>query len=201
MINKNLGALVLAGGQGRRMGYRNKGLIPFAQVDLIDPVLQVLQQQCAYVAISANQDIEQYQKKQLDVWPDTSPWLGLGPLAGVCSCEPYFPKHIEYIQVVPCDSPFISPHVIQALCLPLQSTDTLATYAITSTQIYPVIFQFKRVAITHLKQYLTESNQHSIRQWLYSVNALAVHFSDDFEFINMNDMATLERYLPQGDVL
>lgn len=198
MINSRLGTLILAGGLGQRMGSKNKGLIPFGQTDLIDPVLQAAQQCCAYVAISANQDIEMYRQKQVDVWNDVAPWSGCGPLAGVCSSEQYFPESIEYIQVVPCDSPFISTQVIQALSKHLQNTANTAVYVQTATQIYPVIFQFKRSEISRLKQYLMASNKHSIRKWLDEVNAKPVEFEDDSLFVNMNDMSTLTRYLPKG---
>lgn len=199
-ITHQLGAVVLAGGLGQRMGYQNKGLVAFGQLDLIDPVLQLLKQQCAEVVISANQDLEQYQKKQVDVWADGPAWQGLGPLAGVCSCEPYFSEQIKYIQVVPCDSPFINQDVIQQLTQQLQYSEALAVYARTETQIYPVIFQFKRSAITQLKQYLLTSEKRSIRKWLQQVNAVGVNFADDAVFINMNDMKTLQQYLPKGHV-
>ena len=194
----NLGALILAGGLGQRMGCQNKGLVAFGQLNLIDPVLNVLKQHCDYVAISANQDVAQYQAKHVEVWADVAPWLGFGPLAGVCSCEAHFPEHVEYIQVVPCDSPFIDQQVIEKLSQQLQQSDTLAVYAQTATQIYPVIFQFKRTAIMHLKEYLHTSNKRSIRQWLQEVGAEAVNFPDDAVFINMNDLQTLNQHLPKG---
>jgi molybdenum cofactor guanylyltransferase len=194
-----LGALILAGGLGSRMGYQNKGLIKFGNYHLIDPILNVLEQHCAYVAISANQDIEQYRHKNVEVWSDQLPWKGLGPLAGVRSSVPYFPEHIQYIQVVPCDSPFINAHVIQKLSEKLQSNDALAVYAQTSSQIYPVIFQFKRAALNQLSEYLRASHKHSIRRWLNEIGAIAVNFEDDAFFINMNDMQTLNQYLPMRE--
>lgn len=200
IINKRLGALVLAGGLGQRMGFKNKGLISFGQHNLIDPVLKAVQQCCAYVAISANQDIEMYQQKNVDVWQDVEPWSGCGPLAGVCSSEEHFPKSIEYIQVVPCDSPFINEQVIQALSHHLQNTAHSAVYAKTETQIYPVIFQFRRSEISRLRTYLMQSNKHSIRKWLQDVGAESVDFENDSLFINMNDMDTLERHLPKGAI-
>ncbi len=194
-----LGALILAGGLGSRMGYQNKGLITFGKSHLIDPILSLLKQHCAYVAISANQDLEQYRDKNVDVWSDRLPWKGLGPLAGVNSSVPYFPQNIQYIQVVPCDSPFINANVIQKLFATLKSSDALAVYAQTSSQIYPVIFQFKRTGLIQLSEYLAVSNTHSIRRWLSEIGAIAVHFEDDDIFINMNDMQTLNQYLPMRE--
>lgn len=196
----HLGALILAGGLGSRMGYQNKGLVQFGDIHLIDPILSVLQQHCAYIAISANQDVEQYLHKNVDVLKDQNPWIGKGPLAGVMSSVPYFPNHIEYIQVVPCDSPFINSNVVTTLTEKIKLTKTMAVYACTSSQIYPVIFQFKRAALLQLFKYLMVSNKHSIRGWLKEIGAIAVHFEDDSTFINMNDMNTLNKYVMSGEM-
>lgn len=191
----SLGGLVLAGGLGSRMGYKNKGLMPFGDGYLIDPVIQVLKKQCDYVAISANQDIEQYQQKGLDVWSDHEPWLGLGPLGGVYSSANQFPADIDTIQVVPCDSPFISEQVIATLSRQLNLQSAHVVYAKSAHQIYPVIFQFKRQVLAKLEQYLITQSKHSIRQWLYLMQAVAIDFEDDSQFININDFQTLQHYL------
>lgn len=199
LINAPLGALILAGGLGSRMGYKNKGLVRFGTDHLIDPILSVLKKQCVYVAISANQDVEQYTKKNVDVWIDQIPWKGLGPLAGVCSSVLHFPEHIEYIQVVPCDSPFLNSTIIQRLTQKLLTTHALAVYAKTESQIYPVIFQFKRSALLQLSEYLIASNKRSIRQWLIEIDAIAVNFEENENFININDLNTLNQYMKIRD--
>lgn len=193
-----LGGLVLAGGEGRRMGYQNKGLMPFGAFDLIDPVLQMLRQQCPYVAISANQDIARYQQKQVDVWMDRQPWVNCGPLGGVYSSVLSFPAEIDVIQVVPCDSPFIDQQVVQRLSEQLAQQKSLVVYASTATQIYPVIFQFRRQAMPHLQHYLMTEKKQSIRKWLAQMNAETVLFEDDFPFININDVETLQQHNING---
>ena len=90
-MSLHLGGLVLAGGLGSRMGHVNKGLQPWFTGRLIMPALEVLQQQFSYVAISANQDLEQYQALGVNVWPDALQWQGCGPLAGVISSVSTFP--------------------------------------------------------------------------------------------------------------
>ncbi|MEB3752796.1 molybdenum cofactor guanylyltransferase [Acinetobacter sp. MD2(2019)] len=189
-----LGGLVLAGGQGLRMGGQNKGLIPFRNGDLIDPMLALLKAECAYVAVSANQDIQRYQQKQVDVWFDVAPWKNCGPLGGVYSSCLQFPAEVDLIQVLPCDSPFISKQVLQTLFNALTSKHLNAVYAKTSTQIYPVIFLFKRDLLPHLNHFLSTEKKHSIRRWLSQVHAEAVLFEDESYFVNMNDIKTLESY-------
>lgn len=105
----------MAGGEGRRMNYQDKGLTPFQHSHFVDIVLAVLQQQCHAVAINANRNIAQYQTRQVAVYPDQAPWLGHGPLSGVCSSVSYFPESVELIQVLPCDMPWINSEVINNL--------------------------------------------------------------------------------------
>ncbi|MEB3766393.1 molybdenum cofactor guanylyltransferase [Acinetobacter sp. MD2] len=192
-----LGGLVLAGGQGRRMGHQNKGLMPFGEIHLIDPIINVLREQCVYVAISANQEIELYQQKQLDVWQDLDQWQNCGPLAGVYSAALQFPSEIDMIQVVPCDSPFINANVINELSQQLRIHHAAAVYVQTQTQIHPVIFQFRRYLLPKLADYLQTEPKHSIRRWLQQIDAQTVSFEDDQLFINMNDVQTLTAHLPK----
>lgn len=73
--------VILAGGQGRRMG-REKALLPLLGLPLIARVLERLAPQVAAVAISANGDPDRF-GLGLPVLPDRPGESGLGPLAGI----------------------------------------------------------------------------------------------------------------------
>ena len=191
-MNPTLGGLILAGGQGSRMGYVNKGLQPWFTGRLIHPALQVLQQECAHVAISANHDVPLYQTMGVEVWPDALQWVGCGPLAGVISSVAQFPKYIETIQILPCDVPLLSTRVVKRLNEVLQGSIAPAVYAQTRSQTHPVICQLRRDALVNLAAFLQQAGKHSIRRWLLQMGAEAVWFEDESEFANINDMATLK---------
>ena len=191
-MNPTLGGLILAGGQGSRMGYVNKGLQPWFTGRLIHPALQVLQQECAYVAISANHDVPLYQTMGVEVWPDALQWVGCGPLAGVISSVAQFPKYIETIQILPCDVPLLSTRVVKRLNEVLQGSIAPAVYAQTRSQTHPVICQLRRDALVNLAAFLQLAGKHSIRRWLLQMGAEAVWFEDESEFANVNDVATLK---------
>jgi molybdopterin-guanine dinucleotide biosynthesis protein A len=74
-------AIILAGGQARRMG-REKALVRLAGETLIARVRARLAPQVAAVAISANGDPERF-GLGLAVLPDRAGETGLGPMAGV----------------------------------------------------------------------------------------------------------------------
>ena len=191
-MNPTLGGLILAGGQGSRMGYVNKGLQPWFTGRLIHPALQVLQQECAYVAISANHDVPLYQTMGVEVWPDALQWVGCGPLAGVISSVAQFPKYIETIQILPCDVPLLSTRVVKRLNEVLQGSIAPAVYDQTRSQTHPVICQLRRDALVNLAAFLQQAGKHSIRRWLLQMGAEAVWFEDESEFANVNDVATLK---------
>ena len=191
-MNPTLGGLILAGGQGSRMGYVNKGLQPWFTGRLIHPALQVLQQECAHVAISANHDVPLYQTMGVEVWPDALQWVGCGPLAGVISSVAQFPKYIETIQILPCDVPLLSTRVVKRLNEVLQGSIAPAVYAQTRSQTHPVICQLRRDALVNLAAFLQQAGKHSLRRWLLQMGAEAVWFEDESEFANVNDVATLK---------
>lgn len=199
-MNHQLGGLVLAGGRGSRMGHVNKGLQPWFAGTLITPAVKLLQQQCAYVAISANQDLEQYAALYVDVnvYADASPWKGCGPLAGIISSVTHFPDNIQSIQILPCDTPLLSTEVITKMSIALQGSTSLAVYAQTRNQIHPVVCQFKRAALGNLAEYLKQTDKHSIRRWLMNIEANAVWFDDESQFANINDRATLDALQTQA---
>jgi molybdopterin-guanine dinucleotide biosynthesis protein A len=73
-------AVVLAGGQARRMGGGDKGLRPLAGRPLLAHVLDRIRPQVDAVALSANGDPRRFASYGLPVLPDAQPG---GPLAGV----------------------------------------------------------------------------------------------------------------------
>ena len=190
-MNSHLGGLVLAGGLGSRMGYANKGLQTWFTGRLCEPALRLLQQQCAHVAISANQDLALYQSLGAPVWPDAPQWQGCGPLAGVISAVAQFPEHINAIQILPCDAPLLSADVVACLSAALQCGSAPAVSAQTRSQTHPVVCQIKRTALDSLATFLQQAGKHSIRRWLLQIEAQAVWFDDDNQFANINDVAML----------
>lgn len=187
----------MAGGEGRRMNYQDKGLTPFQHSHFVDIVLEVLQQQCHAVAINANRNIAQYQTRQVAVYPDQAPWLGHGPLSGVCSSVSYFPESVELIQVLPCDMPWINSEVINNLYQQLtQSTNSKtpiqAVFACTAEQDFPIVFQFRRTLLEHMQDFILTQPKFGVKHWLASVNALPVQFEDASWFVNINDHDTLQ---------
>ena len=99
--------IVLAGGQGRRMGGVDKGLQPLHGKPLIAHVLARLAPQVDRVVINANQNLEAYACFGHRVVPDAIGGFA-GPLAGLHAGLGAI-EH-ELAVTVPCDSPFLPMH-------------------------------------------------------------------------------------------
>lgn len=98
--------LVLAGGQGQRMGGVDKGLQCFQGLPLARHSLQRLQAQVGTVLLNANRNLDRYAILGVPVWPDPLPGQA-GPLAGfACGLQH---ARTPWLLTVPCDSPRFPP--------------------------------------------------------------------------------------------
>jgi len=104
--------LVLAGGMGRRMDSRDKGLVPFRGKPMVAHVIERLAPQVGSVLINANRNSEQYEAFGYPVISDEVGGFA-GPLAGLHAgmraCT------TELIVTAPCDSPFLPLDLVARL--------------------------------------------------------------------------------------
>ncbi len=103
-----IAGVVLAGGQSRRMGGRDKALIDLAGKPLIAHAIERLKPQVNRIALSANGDTDRFAFTGLPVRADTMPGHA-GPLAGVLSAMRWAGEAIpaaEYLATAAADTPF-----------------------------------------------------------------------------------------------
>lgn len=102
MADADITGLILAGGQGSRMGGVDKGLQAFQGEPLVLHALRRLRPQVSAVAISANRHLTTYEAYGVPVWPDLLPGYP-GPLAGLLSGLTQ--ATTPWVLSVPCDAP------------------------------------------------------------------------------------------------
>lgn len=196
-----IGALVLAGGQGRRMGGRNKGLQLLGGQPLVRHAVAALQAQTVplqYIAISANQDLPAYQALGLPVFPDDAPWLGNGPMAGLLSALPQFPPGLDALLTVPCDTPFLPQDLAERLGRALFAPEAKpAMIAASADGEHPSIAMFRpALLLGMLRELMLAPNERrawSLRHWMQRGGYDAVHFDDAHAFANLNDWDALQQ--------
>jgi len=106
MINHTLG-VILAGGQARRMGGGDKGLLDLGGKTLLAEVISRLAPQCDTVVLNANGDPDRFCDIDITVIPDSVSGYP-GPLAGVLAGMDYAAQlGLSYVLTAAADTPFL----------------------------------------------------------------------------------------------
>jgi molybdenum cofactor guanylyltransferase len=181
--------IVLAGGQGRRMGGVDKGLVPLDDRPLIAHVLERLASQVGDVIINANQNIERYRAFGYRVVTDAVGGFA-GPLAGLQAG--LTDAATPYVVTAPCDSPFLPPDLVARLCAALVRDGAQLAVAKTFEQSHPVFALVQRDVLPHLTSFL-DSGGRKIDAWYATLTVTEVPFDDEADaFRNINTRAELE---------
>lgn len=174
--------LILAGGQGSRLGGVDKGLQVFNGQPLAQHALQRLAPQVDRVMISANRNLEAYRQMGVPVWPDPPELLGYqGPLAGVLAGL----QHCEtpYLVTVPCDCPRLASDLVQRLSACIG--DAELAIARTSEGLEPAFCLMRSSVLDSLARYL-QSGERKIERWTTQLRRVEVSFDDPAAFFNIN---------------
>jgi len=187
--------IVLAGGQGRRMGGVDKGLKLLRGKPLVQWVLERLAPQVQEVLLNANQNLAAYGTFGCRVVPDSIGGFA-GPLAGLQSG--LAAAQHELVVTVPCDSPFLPADLVARLRDALARTQSDLAVAKTGNQPHPVFCLCRRGLLSHLTAFL-ESGGRKIDAWYATLKVAEVPFDDEAEaFSNINTREELAAFDPGG---
>ncbi len=204
--------LLLAGGEGMRMGGRDKGLQHFHGMPLAAQVLQRLSPQVGTLLISANRHLDDYRQFGCAVIPDALPGFQ-GPLAGMhaglMQCQ------TAWLLSVPCDAPFLPHNLAQRLGAAAIAGHADLAYAVTTDhdthpnkhqnkhhhaphdtrhdtrREHPVFALMRRDVRDDLAAYLAAGGR-KVREWQRGLRAVAVPFDDARAFSNLNTADELQ---------
>ena len=187
--------VILAGGQARRMGGGDKGLINVAGKPMIEYVIDALNLQIEKILINANRNIETYQAYKFPVIPDVDEGYQ-GPLAGMASCMRE--SETEYIITAPCDAPLLPDDYVDRMMTQATKPGVEIAVADNGSRLQPVFSLVKVSLLESLRAYL-DSGERKIDRWFEKHHMVKVDFSDEqetFENINtMEDVKNLEAQL------
>jgi molybdenum cofactor guanylyltransferase len=190
-VDQGIAGLILAGGQGRRMGGIDKGLQPLRGRPMVAWVFERLSPQVDEVMINANQNAAEYRKLGAPVVEDRVGGFA-GPLAGL-------QRGLEtarqpYVVMVPCDSPFLPADLVARLFAGLRATDADVAVATTGLQPHPVFCLCRRSLSAHLDAFLAAGGR-KIDAWYASLRVAEVDFGDEAEaFSNINTREELLQF-------
>lgn len=188
---KPITGLILAGGQGRRMGGVDKGLQVFRGRRLIDHVYERLAPQVGGIIINANRNHDAYRTFGVRVVSDA---IGnfAGPLAGLHAGLSVSRR--PYLASVPCDSPFLPDDLIARLYAALDGSGADIAVARTGKWLQPVFCLARRSVLGHLTDFL-KSGERKVDAWYATLLVSEVAFDDEEEaFSNINTSDELKAF-------
>jgi molybdopterin-guanine dinucleotide biosynthesis protein A len=180
--------IVLAGGQGRRMGSVDKGLVELDGRALVAHVIDRLGPQVAALVINANQNRDRYAAFGHAVVADAIGGFA-GPLAGLHAG--LSAATTPYVVTSPCDSPFLPHDLVERLAAAFDQTPLDLAVARTLDQPHPVFSLVKRSVLPHLEAFLRAGGR-KIDAWYRTLRVAEVSFDDEADaFRNINTAAEL----------
>ncbi len=192
--------LILAGGQGRRMGGVDKGLQPFRGKRLVDHVYERLLPQVGGIIVNANQNHDDYRSFGVRVVSDAlkEPDGGFaGPLAGLHAGLSVSRR--PYLATAPCDSPFFPEDLVERLFTRLNDSGAELAVARTGAQPHPVFCLVRRGVIDHLADFLKGGGR-KIDAWYATLTVVEVAFDDQAQaFSNINTRDELASFEGTAD--
>ncbi len=177
-------AIILCGGQGKRAGGLDKGLIEHDGKALIDRVIDRLRPQVGSIIISANRNLESYRARGYRVVTDRHP-DHQGPLAGLSAalevCE------TDQLLLAPCDIPALPEELADRLVPALEHADI--AYAFDGVRGQYLVAAMKMGVAGPLRAYMARGDR-TVHRWYKEMGARSVDFSDcPSAFRNLNSPA------------
>lgn len=185
---QDITALVLAGGQGSRMGGCDKGLQTLHGQPLVAWVVAALAPQAGALLISANRNRERYAEFGCPVIADdpAASWgESAGPLAGLhaglSQCA------TPWLLSAPCDVPELPADLAVRLTVAACRENLLLAVANSAGRQHPVIALLHRDLLPDLERYLA-SGRRSVHGWQQGL----AHAEVDFGAGSLANLNTLE---------
>jgi molybdopterin-guanine dinucleotide biosynthesis protein A len=180
--------VIFAGGQGRRMGGVDKGLVALGGRPLVAHVVERLAPQVGALVINANQNRDRYAAFGYPVVADVVPDFA-GPLAGLHAG--IAAAATPYIVTSPCDSPFLPLDLVGRLAAAFDAQPIDVAVARTFDQPHPVFSLVRADVRAHLEAFLHGGGR-KIDAWYATLRVVEVRFDDEADaFRNINTAAEL----------
>ncbi len=173
--------VILAGGQGRRMGGCDKGWVELAGRPLVARALERLAPQVAEVVIVANRHLDAYRRLPARVVCDAEAGYH-GPLMGIYSAMRA--ATTPWVAITPCDSPALPVDLVARLAAEVGDADIAVAH--DGERLHPVVALLRTRLADDLHGAL-QAGERAIRRWYAGHAWRQVGFADCPEsFANLN---------------
>jgi len=177
---KKVSCIILAGGEGKRVGGADKGLIDYQDKPLVGHVIDIIAPQVDDIVISANRNTSRYQQYSVKVISDDSERY-LGPMAGISAALPHC-QH-DWVLIVACDTPFLPVDIVDNFFSARSKANLYIASSNDRLHLVMLVHKSLHGSINHA---LTHG-QLRLMQWARSHQPEIVNFTDDVAFKNFNN--------------
>ena len=175
--------IIVAGGEARRMGGREKGLLRLHGKPLFAHVVARLRPQVAALLINANREAAAYGESGLPVFADEERWPA-GPLRGILSSFAH--ADTDWLLFVPGDTPYLPADLHARLAAAAARDGLQVAVAHDGERQQSLCLLVHRSQQDSLAQF-TRHGGRAIHRWLAGTPHAEANFSDVAEaFINLN---------------
>lgn len=199
-LNTDLAAVILAGGQGSRMGFIDKPLALLQNKPLLEHILEKCRHQFGHIALSVNRNPEKFGYLNLPLISDcvsqrtshknAQKSTMTGPLLGLYSAMVWYREHhanVAYLATLPGDVPVFPEQTFKVLWKKINASEADVSYIVCEEQIQPLFAIWSLKTLEKIECALA-SGVAGPKFLLPKINSCAVSITpqgiSDFENIN-----------------
>jgi molybdenum cofactor guanylyltransferase len=182
-------AVILAGGQGSRMGGIDKGLVMYGDKPLVGHVIDAIRLQLDKIIVNANRSLDDYATFGFPVVADDLTGFQ-GPLAGFVAAMQAADS--DYILTLPCDGPIVHEEYVEEMRRAMQRSEADIVVASDGEWMQPVYALIPCRLLDDLKQFL-DSGERKIDRWYAQHQTMQLVFpAESGFFTNINTLQELD---------
>ena len=193
MSKEEVPAVILSGGESRRMGRNDKAFLSIEDKTLLELTVERLHRQTQQIAINTNSNDPKYFIYNLPVLNDAICGF-LGPLAGLCTAMKWANQMgYKSVATIAVDTPLFPENLLKKLHCKMEVSNSDIVFAGSSTDhkkkklLHPVFGLWKTSLYNDLRKEL-ESGVRKVTHWSERHKASNVFFQDKHldPFFNVN---------------
>lgn len=188
-MNASITVVILAGGQSQRMQVPNKASVLFRGKPLIKHVIDHMHSQAKNIVINTHQNQKDFDGYNLPLINDISDKKE-GPLLGILSSLKAIQS--DWIQFVPCDTPYLPENLITRLVEVVKVQKTLIAVPQTIDGLQSTCLLCHSSTLENLQKFFNAGGR-KIEDWIRQLPFSLVNFDDPSQFININTKEELEK--------
>jgi molybdopterin-guanine dinucleotide biosynthesis protein A len=188
-VNHSVTVVILAGGQSKRMQVQNKATVLFEGKSLIAHVIDRMKTQAKHIVINTHRNQKDFEIFHLPLIDDILD-IQEGPLLGILTSLQAIKT--DWIQFVPCDTPYLPNDLIAILMKEVEAEKTLVAVPETSDGLQSTCLLCHSSTLNNLQIFFNQGGR-KIEDWIRQLAFSIVQFNDESQFLNVNTQEELKK--------